>query len=194
MAHSAYQRLTRERTAWRWAIAVPRVSLWLGSDHLLFVEQYGYRETYKRFYFRDIQAITVMETTRRTVWNAVLGIPLTICAIGVVISALPARNIPALVIWAIPALLIAVLLVINNVRGRACICELRTAVQTENLASLSRLKQTRKVLERVRPLIIAAQGQFTAEEVSVRMQAAASGIAAAPKPEPPPPTAPPIVS
>lgn len=194
MTEPAYQRLTRARTIWRSAIAAPRISLWLGSDHLLFVEQYGYREIYKRFYFRDIQALTVMETTRRTVWNAVLVIPLAICAIGVTISALPARNVPALVFWGVAAFIVAVLFALNNVRGTASVCELRTAVQTENLASLSRLRQTRKVLEKIRPLIAAAQGQLTAAEVSARMHEAVSGVAAAPKPEPPPPTAPPIVS
>src|SRR5882724_2221817 len=34
-------------------------SLWLGPDHLLVVEIAGITEKYRRFYFRDIQAVIV---------------------------------------------------------------------------------------------------------------------------------------
>ena len=34
-------------------------SVWLGPDHLLLVESLRFREEYKRFYLRDIQAIAV---------------------------------------------------------------------------------------------------------------------------------------
>ena len=36
-------------------------------------------------------------------------------------------------------------------------CEIRTAVQTESLPSLCRVRQTQKVMARIRPLIAAAQ-------------------------------------
>ena len=40
-----------------------RNTLWLGADHLLQGEHTGYTEEYKRFYFRDIQGITVKRIT-----------------------------------------------------------------------------------------------------------------------------------
>jgi hypothetical protein len=45
-----------------------RNTLWLGADHLLQVEHTGYTEEYKRFYFRDIQGITVQKDNRFLYW------------------------------------------------------------------------------------------------------------------------------
>ncbi len=194
MAETTYQRLTRDRVPRQFAVVTAsRVSLWLGNDHLLLVEGTGFTETYKRFHFRDIQAITVQETTRRTVWNAVLAVPLAICLICLLVSSLPAPG-PFMIMWAIFAVILAVPFVVNNIRGTACACQLRTAVQTEGLGSLSRVRQAQKVLEKIRPLIAGAQGQLTPAEVSMRMQEAASGVSAAGKPEPPASSAPPIIS
>jgi hypothetical protein len=55
---------------------------------------------------------------------------------------------------------------------------LRTAVQIEQLASLSRLRRARKVLDRLRPLIAEAQGPLGPEEIGARMPELA-GVAAA---------------
>jgi hypothetical protein len=183
------------RVRQQFAIATAaRVSLWLGSDHLLHVELSGFTETYKRFYFRDIQAITVQETTRRAVWNIVLLVPIVICLIGILMNVPPNAHWTAVIVWSIFASIFLLPFAVNNLRGTACTCQLRTAVQTEDLASLSRVRQTRKVLEKIRPLIEAAQGRLTAEEASARMQEAASGVAVSWKPDPPPPTAPPILT
>ena len=40
-------------------LAAAHSSLWLGPDHLLSVDRIWMNEEYKRFYFRDVQAITV---------------------------------------------------------------------------------------------------------------------------------------
>ena len=195
MTESTYQRLTRDRIPRQFAVVTAsRISLWLGNDHLLLVESNGFTETYKRFYFRDIQAITVQETTRRTVWNSVLAVPLAICLIGLLVSSLPAANVPAMITWSIFAVILAVPFTVNNIRGTACACKLRTAVQTEDLGSVSRVRQAQKVLEKIRPLIAGAQGQLTAAEVSAHMQEAASGVAAAGQPEPPASSVPPVIS
>ena len=62
----------------------------------------------------------------------------------------------------------------NILLGATCACEIRTAVQTEELSSLVRLRQTNRVLDKIRPLIVAAQGQLTAAEVSARLQETSS--------------------
>ena len=180
MPSEIYQKLTRNRTAWQTAVTIPRVSLWLGSDHLLYVEQLGFEEKYKRFYFRDIQAITIVPSSRRTIWNAIFIVPLAIVLAGLVICLTQPDILPGVIVFSIFAAVFLIPTVINNVLGPACVCQLRTAVQTEWMASLSRVKRTRKVLDRIRPLIAAAQGQLTPEEIAVQMQAAAGTEAAAP--------------
>src|ERR1039458_6784497 len=39
-------------------------SVWMGPDHLLLVKSQRFQEEYKRFYFRDVQAIAVADAPR----------------------------------------------------------------------------------------------------------------------------------
>lgn len=171
MADVPYKRLTRDRMPRQFAVvSVGRVSLWLGSDHLLLVERSGFTESYKRFYFRDIQAITIQKTSRRSIWNGVLAIPFVICLFGFFVSMTSPRNTTGMVISSILLVITLLPIILNNIRGTACTCQLKTAVQIENLGSIGRVNQAHKVLDKIRPFIVAAQGQLTAEEVSARMQ------------------------
>ena len=172
MDHPTYQRLTRVRNrAFFSLVTRSRTSLWLGPDHLLCVDSTGFTESYKRFYFRDIQVITVQATNRRAVWNWILGLLAALCLIAGDLGSL-FRNDPSpqVFVFGILFFVFAVPLVLNNVFGRTCLCQLRTAVQTEDLASLSRIRKTRKVLDKIRPLIAAAQGELTPEEISQRLR------------------------
>src|ERR1051326_4778766 len=82
MPEKTYQRLTYARARSGFvASALSRSSLWLGPDHLLLVERRGYTEFYKRFFFRDIQAITIRQTNRHKVWTLVLSIFAAICIV-----------------------------------------------------------------------------------------------------------------
>jgi hypothetical protein len=180
MAEKEYQRLTRARSRSAFAVAfVSRSSLWLGKDHLLCVDYSGYTETYKRFHFRDIQAITVVATNRRTVWNGVLLVPIVLCLAGLAnaLFSLPEATNPAIITWTILTVIFLVLLLINNLLGPTCACYLRTAVQIEELPSLCRVRRTRKVLDQVRPFIIAVQGGLAPEEIPSRMRSAAGSFA-----------------
>jgi hypothetical protein len=172
MPEMRYQRLTRAHARSMFSVAfTSRSSLWLGDDHLLCVDSSGFSETYKRFYFRDIQGIVISETNRRTIWNAVLILPAVFALAGLMMNAFqPRQNIGATIAWSIVAAIFLVPFVINNILGATCACQLRTAVQIEELPSLSRVRQARKVLEKIRPFVTAAQGQLTAEEVSARMR------------------------
>lgn len=170
-----YERLTR------FALAVrTRGSLWLGPDHLLCVLGNGYLENYKRFYFRDIQAIIIQRTERRTLWNIILALLLAGFGFGVVRSAVH-HSIVGLVLCSIPTAIFLVLLAANNLLGPACVCYLRTAVQLEQLPSLYRLGKAQKVLARIRPLIAAAQGgELTSETIAERMRESIESQAGAP--------------
>jgi len=206
MPEQEYQRLTRTRSRSAFAVAfVSRTSLWLGKDHLLCVDSSGYTETYKRFYFRDIQVITLVTTKRRTVWNGVLVVPIVICLAGLANSlfSLPREAGAVIVTWAIFSAVFIAPLLLNNLMGPTCTGYLRTAVQIEELPSLNRLRRARKVLERIRPFIIAVQGGFPPEEISARMRAAAtspdgtamgSSVTLSPPPAADTPAAPPVIS
>jgi len=179
-----YKRLTWQRGSNQFGvIAVSRYSLWLGDDHLLLIETTGYSEKYKRFFFRDIQAFTIRQTKGRMVWNLVWGALLTISSL-IIWGA--ASDDPfaegAIIAFSIVGAVFGIPLVVNTLLGPMCAVEIRTAVQTEKLPSLCRLRKTRKVMNRVRPLITAAQGQLTGEEAAARMQEPAPSPAAATAP------------
>jgi len=173
MAEKEYQRLTwsrMRRTGLLTAFAT-RSSLWLGKDHLLCIDSTGYGEDYKRFYFRDIQALTLVATNRRSVWNWVLGVLLFSCAAAWGIDLLTPQDLSlaGIITGSVVTLFFAVLLLINNLCGPSCACHLRTAVQTEVLPSLNRLRRARRVLDRIRPLIEEAQGRLSAEKLASKL-------------------------
>jgi hypothetical protein len=157
-----YRRIARPRARHKtvFSTLAIRSSLWIGEDHLLNIDSARYSEDYKRFYFRDIQAITIRTTQRRRVWNLVLGL-LVIIWLGMLGNSLPPNvaDTWTRAIFTAWFLLLAVLLLLNNVMGPTCATYIRTAVQTEELPSLNRVRRARKFLDVVRPLIVAAQQQ-----------------------------------
>lgn len=150
-------------------VAAARSSLWVGPDHLLSVDRVWMNEEYKRFYFRDIQAITVQQTRGATMWLRIFGALAGGSAFlfGMLASDRwsSARRTPLLVAGGILTALWLLLLLINFLRGPTCICRLRTAVQTEVLPSLGRVAAANRAIALVKPLIEQAQGTLSAEEI-----------------------------
>jgi hypothetical protein len=173
MAEKEYRRLTRSRLRRKgfFVSVATRSSLWLGKDHLLSIDSTYFTEEYKRFYFRDIQAITIQRTNRRATWNLVLAALLLGWLVLLGVAGLYSTlDTATLFLLGTLFLMIAVPLLVNNILGPACTFYLRTAVQTEELPSLSRVRRANRKLDRIRPLIAAAQGQLTPEEISMRLQ------------------------
>ena len=172
MAAREYTKLTPARQRRGFAvISSSRSNLWLGQDHLLCIETEGYTEGYKRFYFRDIQAITLRRTIRAQVIGIISGSLTGVFALVTLVADANATKFT----FGIFAGVCATPFILNLILGRTCACQLRTAVQTEDVPSLSRVRRTRKVMARLRPLIAAAQGQLNVEEIPQRMQELATG-------------------
>jgi len=166
MAEQEYQRLTRakQRTAFA-IISTVRSSLWLGKDHLLRIDTTGYTENYKRFYFRDIQAIIMRKTDRGKILNLAL---VAVSAIFTLFAGLASSIEARWILGSISALFLLPL-ILNVAAGATSVCHLRTAVQTEELP-LTRLRKARQALTRLRPFIAQAQGQLAPEEISARLR------------------------
>src|SRR5580765_8489942 len=110
--------------------------LFVGPDHLLQSASTGYSETYKRFYFRDIQAIILRKTNGWMLWTGVWLLPI----LALAISALASDGETAAVLW-VPAGVLLLGPLINLLLGPTCVCHVRTAVQTERIPSLKRLRK-----------------------------------------------------
>lgn len=145
--------------------------LWQGPDHLLLVEANGFSENYKRFFFADIQALSVRRSMTGRIWNGIWsGLFLMFALIALQFS-----DAAAVVLWVIAGIFI-LCLVGNFALGPTCVCHVRTAVQTEKLTSIKRLKPAEKVFEKIHALVTVAQGTLTPEETASRLYALAGPV------------------
>jgi hypothetical protein len=180
-ADPEYLRLTwaHRRGTGFFAFSPARSSLWLGSDHVLCIDSTGYTETYKRFYFRDIQAVILCKTAHWRIWALAFGVLAGLFTL----FALVVNDTVLSYILGTLAALSGLGSGLQLAAGPTCICRLRTAVQTEELPALNRIRRARNILARLRPLIATAQGELSALEVATRFQqelaAAAAGEASA---------------
>ena len=126
--------------------------LWLGADHLLLVQSSSIGERYKRFYFADIQAFVLRRTAGYVIWASIW----LLIAAGLAALALNLEP-PGQWITLGSAVLFLVFLSVHLALGPTCACLVRTAVQSEELPSLKRVRKARQVLAQLRPLIEAAQ-------------------------------------
>lgn len=177
-----YQRLTRPRSSFG-VVTAGRFSLWLGKDHVLCVQNQHFRESYKRFYFQDIQAIILRKTRTGMIWNIVWGSLMLAFAVTVIVAG-PSLGFGILVCGYV-ILLISPFLVINWMRGPTCVCHFQTAVQTEEIPSLNRLRKARRIIARLRPLIEAVQGRLTPEGMAAGIRVDPAAAVAVPSTPPP---------
>jgi hypothetical protein len=150
----AYQRLPARGLA-----LAASYRLYRASDHLLQICSTGYSEAYKRFYYRDIQALIIQPSRLFLILNWIFGFLTFCCAVIWVIDLADARaNDPgSVVLGVVVTLVCAAPLALNLLAGPTCACYVRTAVQTERLRSLQRRRAARRVLEQIKPLIESAQ-------------------------------------
>lgn len=128
-------------------------SVWLGSDHLLAVRSTRFRENYKRFYFRDIQAIAVARAPRHHLSVRAIAIALVLFwTWALVRSFWPMAD---QVFFTTLGLLALIWLQVST--RYSCRCRIYTAVSQEELPSIYRTWTARRFLAKVEPLIAAAQ-------------------------------------
>jgi hypothetical protein len=144
-------------------------SVWAGPDHLLLVRGSRFREEYKRFYFRDVQAIAIARAPRfhistRAALAAWFALPIVFAllmpALARVVSSSSIRNA-----WA--GLGLAALASIGAwvyiSAAQSCRCRIYTAVSADELPSVYRIWTARKFLAEVEPLIAQTQGTIEGE-------------------------------
>ncbi len=128
-------------------------SAWLGPDYLLAVNAMRFREEYKRYYFRDIQAIIVARRPRFHL--STRAAPIGFLWLIAFFISYRSPQVPALV-GAAGIMLVGMWLYIST----ACSCTFRiyTAVSGDPLPSVYRTWVARQFLRAIEPQISAAQG------------------------------------
>lgn len=131
---------------------ISRSSLWIGPDHLLLVVEAGFREDYRRFYFRDIRGIAVARTNAGRNWNIILAL----LVVAAALVGLATRPIGLPIAAAAAGLLLTAML-LNTIRGATCACTIHTAVQTCRLTAINRIPRYRQAIAALHPRILASQ-------------------------------------
>lgn len=134
-----------------------RRRLWLGDDHLLLVSDFLIGESYRRFYFADVQALIWRPTNARLVRVCLWGM------LGILFMTLAFWLGNSAIWWFFGAAALSlVFLVLDLAAGPSCQCYIKTAVQFEHLPSLNRVRIVQKALGHLRPLIQKAQANRSA--------------------------------
>jgi hypothetical protein len=164
-----YRRLPGRRRG-----VISGASLWMGSDHILLVRSAWFREEYKRFYLRDIQAIVVAPGPR-----FYLSMPMLVFSAIWLFSGLFMGTWPNSVAigWiAGTVAMAAAWLAISVTAG--CRCRLYTAVSRDDLPSIFLTWTARRFLRQVQPRIEQVQGTVDASWTEAERGSAGPAVAA----------------
>lgn len=147
-----------------------RYQLWLTPEYLLFREIASYRESVKRYYYSDIQAI-VSGPTRHAQWCTIISGVLFLVFGGLGAYVLLAdyyASAVALAIFPLALAAIALLILLGNLfLGPTCKTTLYTATSEARLYSLGRQRSAARAMDRLLPYIEAAQGREAAPDQAV---------------------------
>jgi hypothetical protein len=141
-------------------------SLWQTDDHLLLVESNGITESYRRFYFKDIQAIVIQKTNFSRNINYIT-VSILLAAILIYLSHVLGNGFANSAVMFI-FLISLIPLFLNFLMGVTCICRIITPVQDEEIPSLKRLRNAEKVKKVIDNACTALQGTLSEEEILTR--------------------------
>ncbi len=139
--------------------------LWRGADHLLSVSYRFGDEYYKRFYYKDIQAIIVRKTAMGKIQNGVLISMVVFFSV----MAFFTGKIGAWIFGGLDAAAL-LLLLINVLRGPTSESYIKTAVQTEKLNSLQRLNKAVKTMNMIKKRVEKTQGSLPAQGLQAALK------------------------
>lgn len=148
-------------------------SLWLGPDHLLWVESVFFKEHYKRFFYSDIQAIILQRTGTHLLWSLIWG------ALSVVFGLIAFLGPDVPYVSGTFTVVFLSALGINLVLGPSCSVHLQTAAQVQKISSLKRVRTAQKVMARIKAMVEAAQGPWKEQDGPELRAAAIKTVTAA---------------
>lgn len=137
-------------------------SYWLGPDHLMIVLFEGYKERYRRIDYKDIQAITIRQTSA---WILVM-ILIALALVGGGLLPMLSGTVEGLAIGGVVTTIFVIVLVAHLIAGPSCKCRIVTAVQNRDLPHINRWKAAGRLLEELQVEINRVQRRPVAAEAS----------------------------
>jgi hypothetical protein len=136
-----------------------KASLWEGPDHVLSITGTRFNEEYRRFYYRDIQALILEKTVRTGSYGWWITL-LSLLPIAIIFAFSSGQSYS----W-VPLLLLSLVLIVRTEISfrRSCRCSIQTAVSREPLPSLMRRTAAQAAVARLQMRIAAEQGDLPPE-------------------------------
>ena len=153
-----YRRLTGRRRS-----LLGFSQLWLGPSHILLLKSHFFTEEYHRFAFADIRAFVITETPGRIAFQLLALVAAMLWTSGL----LAVNPVFAKAFFGITGALALAIVGVDIARGPRCRCHIYTAVSREQLTPVSRTRQARMFLARIRPEIEAVQGTWSTDRPHV---------------------------
>ncbi|MBP84483.1 MAG: hypothetical protein CMO61_11620 [Verrucomicrobiales bacterium] len=146
-------------------------SLWLGDEHLVYVRGTGmlmpFREEYKRYRYRDIQAISVAKTSRVAGFVSYsLGVMLCAGSMAIifVLTGYEDASIAKIVFLSLLCLaagIFAAGLIRHLILGPTCVCDIQTRLSRDRLKPLDRYTKAQRVVGQLEGLVREVQEDLT---------------------------------
>lgn len=135
--------------------------VWFAPDHLLLVvSNFGISEDYKRFYFKDIQAVNVMKTVAAKAKAIVGSVLLLLWAIlAALLFSFSDMSVGGTILLVLIGAGLAAYVISRFVRGPSCRCVVYSSVQRQVLSPVKSIKTADRFLEKLVPQIEAVQGK-----------------------------------
>lgn len=152
-----------------------RNSLWMGPDHVLRLRRNPFSESYRRYYFRDIQAIVLTELSNTGAHYGYTVAGMLALTTGVLFYA---RH----PVWATLCALLALSVFFVSWRWPTSASYVKTSVSTEKLPSLGRLRAAKKTVAILKAEIEKVQGIVSPDAALAEAPAMRAGAAVAPAP------------
>ncbi len=138
--------------------------IWIGPDHLLIVESTGISERYKRFFFKDIQAIRLLKT--KTTIAKIIYIATLFLVVGFLGAWAWNSSAQEVAVFPIIACLVLLYYLIRLfIQGPSCECWIYSSVQKEKIKPVTKVKTGKKLLGLLVPKIEALQGPLPVEKI-----------------------------
>ena len=143
--------------------------IWIGPDHLLMVESTGISEKYKRFFFKDIQAIRLLKT-KTTLYSLIFVSSLFLLTAALGVWSWNGTSQELVIFPALICLVLLYYLIRLFIQGPSCECWIYSSVQKEKIKPVTKVKTGKKLLGLLVPKIEALQGTLSAEAFKERKE------------------------
>jgi len=157
-------------------------SLWAGDDHLLSVTNTYGNESYKKYYFAEIQALVSHRTSGWTAANITLGALAAFFLLPAIVLYWNGTTDTAIALTVFAGILL-IIFFINLLAGPTAKLCIQTATSYDRLAGVARQRKARKVIAQIAPLVHQAQ-QGLLSQPATPSEAGAPASAAIDEPAP----------